>query len=573
MLFLLICAIAHILPTFQVNAQQPTWASQTTIDQTTHFETFKTATTKPQIDIKTRFKTGQHAAQQMLMLRDRGVSLEDPSLIHWQQLAISDLINILNTHPNHRPVRLLLSQVYYEAKMSKRLIGLAEAQRRQNPNDPEPYFYLCLALQDLGDTHAAYQTFALGMQRLQNSYLTQSLKLIEPSTQKKATQSLTDPWRSRDPLFLTNVNERLKAHFSRVIYAEMRFADATQNKHGYQTDMGEMYVRYGDPISRIVRTTKGRAEEIWEYENFKLGFHQTQNIWKYAWVQTANQQIHSPKAFTENYADQYQDPYHYQKYPISLQVGQFRAPNGQTRLELYFALPEDEVQFDLSSKGLAKVNLQKGIFLFDQNWQIQTHSIHQITHMPRLKRTTQEMGMLLWKDQIFAKPGTHQLAIEAQDMLQSSVGTFRKPITISDYRSDTLQMSNPLLAHRIQTRNAHPTNRDHYTILANPSGRFNQNADIAMYFETYNLQPNDNGYAQIRVRYFVKEIDPADNEPTSNWEPIAEKTTQHKGKNISQAHQIQGGWLNPGQKAIRVQVEDLLSGQSIATETTFRVGW
>ena len=573
MLFLLICAMAHSLPTLQVNAQQPTLASQISMDQSTPFESFNTPKNNKQSDIETRFKTGQHAAQQMLLLRDRGISLEDPNLIHWQQLAINDLVNILNSNPNHRSARLLLSQVYYEAKMSKRLIGLAEAQRRQNPNDPEPYFYLSLALQDLGDTHAAYQTFALGMQRLQNTYLAKSMTLIEPSTQKKTTQSLTDPWRSRDPLFLTDVNERLKAHFSRVIYAEMRFADATQNKHGYQTDMGEMYVRYGDPISRIVRTTKGRTEEIWEYADFKLGFHRAQNIWTCAWGQTTNQQILSSKAFTAQYADQYQDPYHYQKYPISLQVGQFREPNGQTRLELYFALPEDEVQFDLSSKSLAKVNVQNGIFLFDQNWQVQTSSIHQITHMPRLKRTAQDMGMLLWKDQILAEPGTHQLAIETQDRLQSSIGTFRKPITISDYRADTLQMSNPLLAHRIQTRKAHPTSRDHYTILANPSGRFNQNADIAMYFETYNLKPNPEGYAQIRVRYFLKEIASSDNEPTSNWEPIAEKTTQHKGNSLSQAHQIQGGWLHPGQKAIRVQVEDLLSGQSMATEATFRVGW
>jgi GWxTD domain-containing protein len=558
---LIICVILQIVPLSQAKSQPMTLASQSVqiasqeapggFTKQSHTSQMYVTDTE---HIDTRFRAGQYAASQMLQLREQGISVDNEQFVYWQQLAIDNLVRLLNSTPNHRPARLLLSQVYHESEMPERLMALYESQRLHMPNDPEPYFFMCLALQDMGKTRS------------------QSMSIIPEIEGAFSMHDVSNRWLSRDPLFLTEVNERLKTHFCRVIYAEMRFGNAQNNEHGFQTDRGEMYVRYGDPQTRLLRTTNRGTEEIWAYPHFKLTFLKTGNTWHFTKAQTETQSYISPDKFITQQTDQYLDPYRYAKYPIPVQMGQFRAPNGQTRVELFFGLPKEKVEHHQVNNGLARVNILKGIFLFQENGLVQTRNVNHITHMPLLQRNTHE-DLLLWTEHVLASPGQHQLTIEAQDQSRSSIGAFNGALTISDFSGDTLQISTPLLAHRIQAHHTRPYGREHFTILANPSGQFGTHDNIATYFETYNLVPDEKGISQVRVRYWVRAIPPNHEEHISSWETIADQTIKHKGNWTTHAYEFRGDWLMPGPKMIQVQVEDLHTGQIVQAQTPFHVRW
>ena len=88
-------------------------------------------------------------------------------------------------------------------------------------------------------------------------------------------------WQSRDPLFLTAVNERLLEHFSRMAYANLRFSMPLQRISGWKTDRGQTLIRFGFPRGRV-RTpadlgstftghpTLISSKEIWDYGDFYM---------------------------------------------------------------------------------------------------------------------------------------------------------------------------------------------------------------------------------------------------------------------------------------------------------------
>ena len=66
-------------------------------------------------------------------------------------------------------------------------------------------------------------------------------------------------WRALDPLLSTEVNERLVAHLAHSAYAHLRLG-------GSHTDAGEVWVRYGEPLSiRAVGAGTELRTELWDY--------------------------------------------------------------------------------------------------------------------------------------------------------------------------------------------------------------------------------------------------------------------------------------------------------------------
>ena len=55
-------------------------------------------------------------------------------------------------------------------------------------------------------------------------------------------------WKKKDPLFLTEVNERKLEHYCRVAYANLRFSRLHQGIEGWKTPQGQALIRYGFPL-------------------------------------------------------------------------------------------------------------------------------------------------------------------------------------------------------------------------------------------------------------------------------------------------------------------------------------
>ena len=81
-------------------------------------------------------------------------------------------------------------------------------------------------------------------------------------------------WKSQDPLYLSDFNERKMEHFGRMAYSNLRFRRFSDNVEGWQTDMGKTYIKFGRYRRRISGYGScGKTAnliETWFYETFKI---------------------------------------------------------------------------------------------------------------------------------------------------------------------------------------------------------------------------------------------------------------------------------------------------------------
>ena len=81
-------------------------------------------------------------------------------------------------------------------------------------------------------------------------------------------------WEERDPTPKTEYNELMAEYYRRIDYAYEQFT--TPNTIGYESDRGEIYIKYGPPKNRERTFPAGEpAVEIWTYENRRFVFRAT----------------------------------------------------------------------------------------------------------------------------------------------------------------------------------------------------------------------------------------------------------------------------------------------------------
>ena len=73
-------------------------------------------------------------------------------------------------------------------------------------------------------------------------------------------------------------------HCGRVAYANLRYSDPYEKLKGWDTDKGELYIRYGPPKRRVVQAGEfNRARvEVWRNDEFTLWFkNPIASAWKF----------------------------------------------------------------------------------------------------------------------------------------------------------------------------------------------------------------------------------------------------------------------------------------------------
>jgi GWxTD domain-containing protein len=85
---------------------------------------------------------------------------------------------------------------------------------------------------------------------------------------------VADFWRQRDPDPETPANQLREEFYRRVAYSDMRFASASANKTGWETDRGRIYIKYGPPreVHHQMAEQGAPPYEIWLYPDLDLHF-------------------------------------------------------------------------------------------------------------------------------------------------------------------------------------------------------------------------------------------------------------------------------------------------------------
>ena len=536
----------------------------------------------------------------------RTLSLEHYG-IEARDAAIGYLIRAIDLDPDHWASHHLLGLVYYEGRMADELIPLFETYLRRHPDNAHAHFFLGLGHQATDRLQRAYAAYADGLAHMSGAeqrFMMGVFLLADPDSTAPDRVAIREFWTGRDPLFLTEYNERLLEHCRRVAYANLRFGDPLKGIPGWMTDKGQVYIRYGHPIALVARPAEFRTgvdlpgymqdylarrarwqtmsrdfahrKELWRYEDFTIVFENTdtRDHWKFrlGWLDF-EVNPRGFKSFVARNPDHFRDPYWAQRYDVPHQVAQFRGENDSVRVEVYYALDAEEVAIEALRAGLKHVNLRQGLFLFDAKWDTLRREIARVQRLPLVKYDAVRTGYLLSGDRLNLKAGRYYLAAEVEDRAKKSVGAFRDTLDVRHFSTDRLDISDLLLARRVVEREDRPFGRNRFLVLSNPLQQYENDGRAVVYFEIYNLQRDDFGATHYKLTFQVRALSDANDAERGDWATAVsyEQRGTRDWEPLFLALDLDK--TMPGPKALRVVVEDLHNLERTISTARFRVMW
>lgn len=92
------------------------------------------------------------------------------------------------------------------------------------------------------------------------------IEKLKSGSEAEREEKFREYWKSKDPTPKTEYNELMAEYYRRIDYAYEQFS--TVNTVGFESDQGQIYIRYGTP-DNVERKfpTDAAAVEIWSYDN------------------------------------------------------------------------------------------------------------------------------------------------------------------------------------------------------------------------------------------------------------------------------------------------------------------
>lgn len=294
---------------------------------------------------------------------------------------------------------------------------------------------------------------------------------------------------AKDPLFLTRVNERQLEHYARMAWAELKFGAPRSGLRGWESDRGRIWVRYGMPW-RWFQTGYGTGGRTiyWLYGaqgpvfvfNRRLTYRRARFTDVAAQLEVDRPEAYHPRMVTKMHA-------------IAEQPVRFRGSKpGTVRVEVHAALPIDSLG---AAPGQA---IETGIFIFDRNldplWEKRQ------TVAPE---AVSEVMAYVWE----APPGRYLYGVEARtegpDSVARPAARARSWIETLAFPPGELSVSDLLVAKVVEPLVVDAAERRDFHIVANPSLTFAPEEPVSIYFEIYNLLPDDEQYASYELELVV----------------------------------------------------------------------
>jgi GWxTD domain-containing protein len=99
------------------------------------------------------------------------------------------------------------------------------------------------------------------------------LKMFDQLTPEGKKRFIEEFWRKRDPTLDTPENEFKIEHYRRIGYANLHFSRTKETNDGWHTDMGRIYILYGEPseIERHPLMAESKPWERWNYNELQGG--------------------------------------------------------------------------------------------------------------------------------------------------------------------------------------------------------------------------------------------------------------------------------------------------------------
>ena len=421
-----------------------------------------------------------------------------------------------------------LALIYYEFDNNGEMIQLLESAVKIIPDDKNCHLFLGFAYQKAGKFNQAEKEYQLAKALMDSEEmgLFESINIILDPEQKNQYGLISESerkslhqkfWTSKDPFYLTELNERELEHFSRVAYVNLRFSKPEKNIEGWQTDLGKVMIRYGKPdykyrtrpyLSAFVgngRNPLHHSREIWNYPDFDFIFEDRylSGNYDFAWGNrpgTDYKEIYED--MIEKFPDYYQLIPDSQFFDVPYDMVAFMGQNEMTQLAYCFSIPIDDLEPFSHKKQ--KFQLIQGIFLFDKSWNPVIKRRKDISfHIDDLN-VLNSKSYYNHLSNVELNPGNYYCALEFEDNRIGKRSRIFREFQVDSFFIDQFQMSDILFATEITPPKLNvPPSRSDFKFNPNPLRIYRTGQPIFIYYEIYNLARDQAGETHYKVEYRI----------------------------------------------------------------------
>ena len=459
--------------------------------------------------------------------------------------------------PTNQTPYYLLGILYFEDEQWDAFHSLMQDLNAQYPDNKNALLFSGLSHYQLGEYNESHEYYqhALDLMSVEEHEVFESIDLLVPKrdhVSQDTTQTIDALlgremfWKSQDPLYLSDFNERKMEHFGRMAYANLRFRRFSDDVEGWQTDMGKTYIKFGRYRNRKAFFFRKGKEEFsafyemrvtWYYETFKIeycgngsdqwGFcggyevggvsfippnNNLFDYWREAPDNVFRRRTFSfPSTLQEashhifrKTAQRFIDPYLNRKYTLPYQIVAFEERDS-VRVELSYMIPKDRLETELET---GEVSFWDGVFLFDEHWNDVYNYRKSVSFplpppLPAENAAAQHRNDHLLVSRMLSVPqGNYHFSVELLDQTSGAIGIVRNEEQYV-YDDESFHLSDLLVGSNIQARNALPEGRNDLIITPNPVRTFSQSEPVFIYLELYDLQRDDFGSTKYEISYTI----------------------------------------------------------------------
>ena len=438
----------------------------------------------------------------------------------------------LSADPRHVDAAGLLAVLLGEQDRWNEAYDMARALQRAAPDSGRAWAVLGLALVRQfrwREAQAVFDTAIMRMtpaQRAPYANLGPILKTIDQvrfseMSEAERRQLETVYWAVTQPLFLNQLNEPRTEFFARLTYVNHRWSDPFRGVHGWESDRGSVYLRYGPPdiwasfgrgrVSQIDPTTGG-GDPVGSLESER-------NI--IAWVYTGSQLRFmfsmtpgfSRATFAGDFRSFYNEvrnlfPVRFDNVPavaemdtILVQFVQFRGEGAEsTELGIYTFMPIGRM-----ARGATTAELQLTTAAVIRDGRMR--DVRQDRREEIIKSgDPRQVERRSFRFEL--QPDQYLLRAEARLAEVERAARSTSVLNVRSYGGDSLMLSDLLLAERVAPQDSAFERWTDFFVLPS-AGRFAPNAPVALLWEVYNLEPDSTGVARytVTVRITIREVE------------------------------------------------------------------
>ena len=499
-------------------------------------------------------------------IQSQGINVQDLSsrADKAYDLAIGHLYTAIESDPRQRTAYTDLMQVFALKGEYGEALRMLEKMYLFFPEDPELWTYLGYTHFQSGNYQEASKVFETAFDFMDEdmAFAYDNLELILPEDEKELYKRdevaySARFWTSKDPRYLTPFNERKLAHYARLTYADLLYGAPEIDLRGWDTERGHILVRYGIPqadvvvipksLSGIDRTIQPRRGDVADGEGDTsrilaiardgdgwdmMEEANTYNIWNYGDFKfvfedpfrNGEYRLYSPSAtdiaegtlpWVNDYTIEANDvirrePERYEfdvpgrRVELPFLVTSFKSFSSDlSDVYVNYGIPVNDYD---RSDDIINVTANAGTFVVSENRDILVEQRRTVYGL-RTQQIVNFEESSLWIDteELRVPPGKQEVSIEFETAGGGAVAVQRRAATVRDYTGEEFNMSDLLLAYRVEeTENNQPIVstdivRNNVSIMPAPWSVFSTEQPIYFYFEVYNLGLDEGGTANYEI--------------------------------------------------------------------------